>query len=183
MAARTLSSSSADAVSLVALLKSRQNQRYRLSCTTMPKARKQASTIGGSADDIEAAFYEALQTADLEKLMACWADEDEIVCVHPGGPRLVGVDAIRAAFEAIFSNGSIQAWPQGVRKIESLASSVHNVRERIDLMTEEGPREAFVVATNVYHKTAQGWRLVAHHASPGAEREAPDAMEAPHVLH
>ncbi|MDO8252136.1 MAG: nuclear transport factor 2 family protein [Rhodoferax sp.] len=149
----------------------------------MSKAKKQAIPVDGSADDIEAAFYEALQTANLEKLMACWADEDEIVCVHPGGPRLVGVGAIRAAFEAMFSNGSIRAWPEGVRKIESLASSVHNVRERIDVLTEEGPREAYVIATNVYHKTAQGWRMVAHHASPGSEREVPEINGAHHVLH
>lgn len=149
----------------------------------MSKAKKQAATVGGSADDIEAAFYEALQTADIEKLMACWADEDDIVCVHPGGPRLIGMGAIRAAFDAMFANGSIQAWPEGVRKIEALASSVHNVRERIDVLTDEGPRQAYVIATNVYHKMAQGWRLVAHHASSGAEQEAHEISETPHVLH
>jgi ketosteroid isomerase-like protein len=149
----------------------------------MPKAKKQAATLGGSADDIEAAFYEALQTADIEKLMACWADEDDIVCVHPGGPRLIGMGAIRAAFDAMFANGSIRARPEGVRKIEWLASSVHNVRERIEVLTEEGPREAYVIATNVYHKTAQGWRMVAHHASPGSQQEAPELSAPPHVLH
>lgn len=149
----------------------------------MPKASKQAATVGGSADDIEAAFYEGLQSADIEKLMACWADEDEIVCVHPGGPRLVGLGAIRAAFDAMFANGSIRAWPQAVRKVESLASSVHNVRERIEILTDEGPRQAYVIATNVYHKTAQGWRMVAHHASPGAEQESLELIDAPHLLH
>ena len=149
----------------------------------MSKATKQVATLGGSADDIEAAFYEALQTADIEKLMACWADEDDIVCVHPGGPRLIGMGAIRAAFDAMFSNGSIRAWPEGVRKIESLASSVHNVRERIEVLTDEGPREAYVIATNVYHKTAQGWRMVAHHASPGSQQESPEISETPHLLH
>jgi ketosteroid isomerase-like protein len=149
----------------------------------MPKAKKQAATVGGSADDIEAAFYEALQNADLEKLMACWADEDEIVCVHPGGPRLVGMGAIRAAFDAMFANGTIRAWPESVRKIESLASSVHNVRERIEVLTDEGPREAYVIATNVYHKTAQGWRMVAHHASPGTQQEAPEINATSHLLH
>ena len=149
----------------------------------MPKAKKQAATVGGSADDIEAAFYEALQSADIDKLMVCWADEDEIVCVHPGGPRLVGMGAIRAAFDAMFSNGSIRAWPEGVRKIESLASSVHSVRERIEVLTDEGPREAYVIATNVYHKTPQGWRMVAHHASPGSEQETQEISEVPHVLH
>ena len=149
----------------------------------MSKATKQVATLGGSADDIEAAFYEALQTADIEKLMACWADEDDIVCVHPGGPRLIGMGAIRAAFDAMFSNGSIRAWPEGVRKIESLASSVHNVRERIEVLTDQGPREAYVIATNVYHKTPQGWRLVAHHASPGTLQESPEISETPHLLH
>ena len=74
----------------------------------MSKAKLRAATVGGSADDIEVAFYDALQKGDLEKLMACWADEDEVVCVHPGGPRLVGTGAIRAAFEGMFANGSIQ---------------------------------------------------------------------------
>ena len=149
----------------------------------MPKAKKQAATVGGSADDIEAAFYEALQSADIDKLMVCWADEDEIVCVHPGGPRLIGMGAIRAAFDAMFSNGSIRAWPEGVHKIESLASSVHSVRERIEVLTDEGPREAYVIATTVYHKTPQGWRMVAHHASPGSEQETQEISEVPHVLH
>ncbi len=149
----------------------------------MSKASKQVATVGGLADDIETAFYEALQAADIEKLMACWADEDDVVCVHPGGPRLIGLVAIRSAFEAMFSNGSIRAWPEGVRKIDSLASSMHNVRERIEVLTEEGPREVYVIATNVYHKTVQGWRMVAHHASPGSEQEARELIAESHVLH
>jgi ketosteroid isomerase-like protein len=149
----------------------------------MRKSKLQSVTLGGSADDIEAAFYDALQNGDIDKLMACWADEDEVVCVHPGGPRVVGVGAIRAAFDAMFANGAIMATPQRVRKIESLASAVHNVLEKIDVMTEEGPREAYVIATNVYHKTAQGWRMVAHHASPGTPREMQELSDTPVVLH
>ncbi len=149
----------------------------------MPKASTQAAIVGGTADDVEAAFYEAMQLADIEKLMACWADEDEIICVHPGGPRLVGSDAIRGAFEAMFANGSIRAWPQQVRKIESLTSVVHNVLERIEVMMENGPANAFVLATNVYHRTGQGWRMVAHHASPGTQNEAQEINETPHLLH
>lgn len=149
----------------------------------MSKAKKLAATVGGSADDIEANFYDALQTADLDRLMACWADEDEVICIHPGGPRLIGLGAIRAAFEAMFANGNLRITPQVVRKIEAMASSVHSVRERIDILTNEGPVDAFVIATNVYHKTAQGWRLVAHHASPGNPREIQDITETPPVFH
>jgi ketosteroid isomerase-like protein len=137
----------------------------------------------GNADDIEAAFYEALQGGDIEKLMACWADEDDIVCVHPGGPRMVGAAAIRSAFEAMFANGTIRAHPEKVRKVESMGASLHSVLERIEVMTEDGPRHAYVIATNVYHKTAQGWRLVAHHASPGTPREMQEISDSPQVLH
>lgn len=137
----------------------------------------------GNADDIETAFYEALQGGDIEKLMACWADEDDIVCVHPGGPRLVGAGSIRAAFDAMFANGSIRAQVEKVRKVEAMSSSVHSVLERIEVMTEEGPRHAYVIATNVYHKTAQGWRMVAHHTSPGTPREMQEISDSPQVLH
>lgn len=149
----------------------------------MPKAKTQAAVAGGSADDVEAAFYEALQTGDIELLMACWSDDDEIVCVHPGGPRVVGSAAIRATFDAIFANGSIRAWPEQVRRIEAMASVVHNVLERVQVITDTGPAEAYVLATNVYHKTAQGWRMVAHHASPGSQDQAHEIHDAPQVLH
>ena len=149
----------------------------------MRKPKIQSALVGGTADDIEAAFYEALQKGDIDKLMACWADEDDIVCVHPGGPRLVGLGAIRAAFDAMFSNGSIRAWPERVRKVESMASVMHNVLERIEVLTDSGPDTAYVLATNVYHRTGQGWRMVVHHASPGTQNEAQEVSEAPPVLH
>ena len=68
----------------------------------MRKAKLQAATLGGNPDDIEAAFYDALRQGDIERLMACWADEEEIVCVHPGGPRLIGSGAIRATLRLCF---------------------------------------------------------------------------------
>jgi ketosteroid isomerase-like protein len=147
------------------------------------KSKLQAANLEGDADDVEAAFYKALQNADIEKLMACWADEDEIVCIHPGGPRVVGPGAIRATFEAMFANGSIRAWPQQVRKTVSVASCVHNLLEKVEVLTPQGPKTAWVIATNVYHRTAQGWRLVAHHASPGTPSEIQEVSQTPSVLH
>lgn len=149
----------------------------------MPKSTLQATAVGGTADDVEAAFYESLQRGDIDALMACWADDDEMFCVHPGGPRLVGSVAIRAAFEQMFGHGAIHATPARVRKVESLASAVHNVLERIEVLTPDGARHAYVLATNVYHKTAQGWRMVAHHASPGTAQPPDEAGEPPQTLH
>ncbi|AMO22945.1 nuclear transport factor 2 family protein [Ramlibacter solisilvae] len=147
------------------------------------KSKLHALNLDGDADDVEAAFYEALQNADIDKLMACWADEDEIVCVHPGGPRVVGPAAIRATFENMFGNGSIRAWPQQARKTQAMGSAVHNVLERVEVMGPQGPVNAWVIATNVYHRTAHGWRLVAHHASPGTASEIQEVSGAPQLLH
>ena len=144
---------------------------------------KAPPAIASSADETEAAFYEALQSGDIDKLMACWGDEDEIVCVHPGGARLLGPAAIRGAFDAMFSTGAIRAQPLKVRKLQTMSASVHSVLERIEVLTGDGPRHAHVLATNVYHLTAQGWRMVAHHASPGTLHELHDLSEAPFILH
>lgn len=148
---------------------------------TMKKAIFQAAILGGTPDDIEQSFYEALRNGDLEQLMACWAEEEDIVCVHPGGPRWIGAAAIRHTFEGIFANGPVQARPERVHKILSLACAVHHLIERIDVQTPHGQQQAFVIATNVYQKTPQGWRMVAHHTSPGTKHDAVDA-ETP-VLH
>ena len=137
----------------------------------------------GNADETETAFYDALKSGDIEKLMVCWGDEDEIVCIHPGGSRLVGPAAIRSAFDAMFASGTVHIQPLKVRRVQALGASVHSVLERIEVLTEEGPRHAYVVATNVYFLTVQGWRMVAHHASPGSLQELQEVSEAPFVLH
>ena len=137
----------------------------------------------GTPDDTEAAFYEALQQGDMDRLMACWNDEDDIVCVHPGGPRLVGHAEVRAGFEALFANGPVIAHPEKVRRAEAGVCSVHSVIERVDILTDDGVQHAWVVATNVYVKTAQGWRMVVNHASPGLRMEPPDVADVATVLH
>lgn len=136
-----------------------------------------------SSDDAEAQFYEALQRGDIDKLMAVWSDEDEICCVHPNGPRVVGPAAIRTTFEAMFGSGPIDARPERVRRVLMHDSAVHSVVERIQVLTDEGAQMAWALATNVYVKTTLGWRMVAHHASPGTAQELPEVGETPSVLH
>ena len=136
-----------------------------------------ATAMGATPDELESRFYDALQRGDIEALMAVWADDDEIVCVHPGGPRVIGPAAIRASFEAIFAAGPIP-----VHRLDALSGAVHHLVERIDVAGNEGPQTAYVMATNVYLQTARGWRLVAHHASPGS-LQAPEDPVGGGVLH
>lgn len=149
----------------------------------MARPKPPDAALLASSDDTEHQFYDALRRGDIDQLMRLWSDDDEIVCIHPGGPRVVGAVAIRAAFDAMFANSAINAHPEKVRRVVTSSSAVHSVLERIEVMTEDGLHSAWVAATNIYHKTPRGWRMVAHHASPGSPRETPDVSDIPSVLH
>lgn len=126
----------------------------------MAKSRKLLETV----NDTEAAFYDAIGRADIDALMALWADDDEIVCIHPGALRLAGHAAIRASWEAIFKHGGIHIRPVQLYATQNLMMAVHNVIEEIQVAASE-QQDIHIVATNVYAKTPLGWRIVAHHAS------------------
>ena len=141
-----------------------------------------------SADDVETQFYEALQAGDLERMMALWADDEEISCVSPGGPRLVGRGAIRAAFESMFAQGGhVSAYPERVRRLHTEDTAIHMVLERVQFgdpgSGSHGSKSAWVIATNVYLKTVLGWRLALHHASPGTPHDVQEVVEEPATLH
>ena len=97
-------------------------------------------TPADSADEAEARFYEALRQGDLAALMALWADEDEVVCVHPGGVRMVGATAIRTSFESIFSNGGIPVQTEQVHRLQQAGFALHHLVERIEVPGDGGPR-------------------------------------------
>ncbi len=137
-----------------------------------------------SPDEAEARFYEALQQGALERLMALWADDDEIVCVHPGGARVVGAAAIRASFEAIFGSGGIPVRPEQVHRLQRQGFALHHLVERIEVAGEGGAQVGWVLATNVYVKADLGWRIAAHHASPAMPHDMTESnADGPTTLH
>ena len=140
-----------------------------------------------TAQDAENAFYEALERCDLEGMMAVWAEDEDIVCVHPAGPRLTGQDQIRESWARIFSGGPrARVHITNQVAISGMMLAVHSVHENftIEGQTRADAQPVPVVATNVYLRTAAGWRMIVHHASPApaqtqsAPREAP-----PKLLH
>ena len=148
-----------------------------------PRDKAARAALMSSADDIEAQFYEALQQADLSKLMALWSQDEDIVCVHPGSTRAVGPAEIRASLEAIFAAGPVLLQPTSVRRLDNAELALHSVLERIDVPTDDGPRTAWVVATNVYRRTTFGWRMIAHHASPAGLDDGAVHEDASATLH
>lgn len=116
--------------------------------------------------DAEAAFYEAFMKQDLDAMMAVWADDDEVYCVHPRGPRVTGVAQVRESWRHIFAGGqSVRLEVREQHLLQAMMVSVHSVYEHIALAGEARAR-ASIVATNIYMRTEHGWRMMAHHASP-----------------
>jgi ketosteroid isomerase-like protein len=149
-----------------------------------PRASKvPQAVLMATADDTEASFYEAMQHADIDRMMAVWADDEEIACVHPGGPRMIGLASVRAGFEAVFVGGPVMVTVEHVRRLTQPGFAVHHVTEKVQAMTPQGLQAAFVMVTNVFMLTAEGWRMVAHHASSGLAQDLPDISEPPATLH
>lgn len=120
-----------------------------------------------TSGDAEDAFYGALARGDLNAVMALWADDEDVVCVHPSGTRLVGIRAIRDSYAQILANGPLRVATGDLCVQSGVMVAVHSLTERITIASPRQPRIVRVVATNVYMKGPDGWRIVLHHASPG----------------
>lgn len=137
-------------------------------------------TIYATAQDAEAAFYEAIEHADLETMMSIWAEDEEIVCIHPGGPRLAGYASIREGWQHMFgSNARVSIRAVHQSHLRSPFVAVHSLLEYMSIQGDETLR-APVVATNIYLRGPLGWRMVLHHSSP-APPEVP--VDMPKILH
>lgn len=130
--------------------------------------------------DAEAAFYDAIERSDLEALMTVWSEDEEIICVHPGGPRITGYGAVRDAWRRIFEGGvKFRIRLSDPTAVQTPFAAMHTAIEHVSVRDDESQR-APVVVTNVFVRGALGWRLVLHHASPAP----PEALaESPKVLH
>ena len=135
-------------------------------------------------EDAENAFYDAVQSGDLDGLMRVWADDEEVVCVHPNGRRLVGHAAIRESWHSVFSGGrKLQVSVTRSVRWSSMLMSIHNVVEHILVDNDQG--DLTLAATNVYIRGASGWRILIHHASAiqDAGEAVGDSSDTPRVLH
>ena len=139
--------------------------------------------------EAEAAFYEALERADLDAMMVVWSEDDEVSCVHPDGPRLTGYEQVRENWAQMFKSGqrlNVHLSEQVI--LSGMMFSIHSLQENILVRSAHGEaagERSIVVTTNVYLRSGSGWRMVLHHGShapaPVVRREVP--LESRKVLH
>ena len=115
--------------------------------------------------DAATAFYQAIEARDIEGMMSAWAEDEDIVCIHPGGTRLVGYDAVRSAWEQLFSGDTKLSFRlDEIVVLETVGLAMQSAIEHV--ATADGTARGAAVATNVFMRTPSGWRMVCHHASP-----------------
>ncbi|MGW1228761.1 nuclear transport factor 2 family protein [Streptomyces sp. NPDC001478] len=135
-----------------------------------------------AAADIEAveqantAFYTAVEEGDLDALTSLFLPGEDLTvsCVHPGWPVLSGRREVLRSYALIMaSTDYIQFFLTDV--VVSMTGDTALVTCTENILSG-GPAEEggslgplvgqLVVATNVFRRTPDGWKLWSHHGSP-----------------
>jgi len=116
--------------------------------------------------EANARFYRAFEALDIAEMDRVWAHGEHVKCVHPGWPLLSGWDAVRESWDRIFTNTA---------EMRFTLSDVHAVLDEDlawvtcteNILSEVAGRVSVtaILATNLFERAADGWRLVHHHAS------------------
>lgn len=134
-------------------------------------------------ESAEAAFYSAFEARDADAMMAVWANDDSVVCIHPLTAPLNGRAAMAAGWLSIFeAAGKFRVQVEVAHEMREAGQVIRVVREYLTVGDETAPRPP-ILATNVYRKESDGWRMVLHHASPLEVGGTPPAETGPIVLH
>jgi len=131
----------------------------------------------------ESAFYAAFEARSLDAMMAVWASDDSIACIHPLAAPLNGHVAVEAGWRSMFeAAGQFRVQVEVAHEIRETDQVIRIVREHLIIGQEAEPRPP-ILATNVYRREADGWRMVLHHAAPLQVGGSAPARTPPVVLH
>src|SRR5262245_42838623 len=126
-------------------------------------------TALGDAADVEEAnarFYRAFETLDIEEMDRVWVHAEHARCVHPGWPLLCGWETVRTSWQRIFENTGEMRFTLADVNV-SVVGDLAWVTCTENILSEVNGRVAVtaILATNIFERDADGWRIVHHHAS------------------
>jgi ketosteroid isomerase-like protein len=118
-----------------------------------------------------AELYAAVEAGDVDRLAAMWDTADDVVCVHPGWPAVTGRSRVLRSWAVIMANTAyIQFFSTNVEIAVdgdvAIVTCEHGLLARSDEADTGFGETARVVASNVFRRRPDGWRLWSHHASP-----------------
>jgi len=105
-----------------------------------------------------AAYYRAFVTADFPAMSRLWAD-DNVSCVHPGWPALIGRQAILESYRQILGNPNQE-------RIDPRNETVMVSGGEARVLCVEFVSGTALAATNLFTRVGDAWRMTHHQASP-----------------
>jgi ketosteroid isomerase-like protein len=105
-----------------------------------------------------AIYYRAFANGDFAAMSRIWAD-DQVSCIHPGWPVLIGRDEILESYREILSNPSQE-------RIEPRNESVMLAGDEARVFCVEFVGGAALATTNIFRRVDGIWRISHHQASP-----------------
>jgi uncharacterized protein (TIGR02246 family) len=133
--------------------------------------RSQLAQDLAEVEKVNGEFYAAFERGDLDAMTEIWLDDPHTLCIHPGAEPLRGAASITRSWALIMANVPyIQFFLTDVQVTvhEDVASVT--CTENVLTANEETAQDSFTgakaVATNVFVRTEDTWRLWIHHASP-----------------
>jgi ketosteroid isomerase-like protein len=118
------------------------------------------------------AFYRAFEALDLAAMERMWAHDASATCLHPGWPLCAGWSEVRGSWATIFANTGTMRFEVADERIDVRGELAWVVC--IERIRSTGPTgDAMVgaiVATNVFRKEHEAWKMVHHHGSPHVAR-------------
>ena len=116
-----------------------------------------------------AAFYLSFEQADVDAMAAVWDDEqpEALSCIHPGWAPLHGRRQVLRSWSAVMAGtGSIQFVLTDVQVFVEGDTAVVTCTENVLTGSIASGGAGAAVATNVYRRREDGWKLQVHHAGP-----------------
>src|SRR5208282_1848439 len=119
-----------------------------------------------------AAFYTAFANGALDELTRLWADEDDISCIHPGWPVIIGRTSVIGSWRDILLS------PNRPRIVcrEPYAIVSGNAGR---VLCVEVIGAMALAASNHFKRIGGAWRIVHHQSSPIAQIVSQEPRENP----
>ncbi len=115
--------------------------------------------------DAEDAYYDALEAGDSAAMAQVWDDSDEIACLLPMTPLVLGREVLQL-WRSIFEQaGAFDIQVRHLAWIETGDTAIHLIEERTQGQNPSQPAPA-IYGTNLFRRGPDGWRLLMHQNSP-----------------